>query len=149
MSPRARAAFGVLAPAPRPRARTAAAATRALAARVAFVVVVAAASSDAHAVLVRSSPAGRAAVATAPDRVLLWFNERLEPAFSGASVWSAAGVQVDRKDARVDPDDPKRLVVTLPPLSSGAYTVRYRVLSVDGHVVESSFSFTVRAPAAK
>jgi methionine-rich copper-binding protein CopC len=108
-----------------------------------------AASGDAHALLVRSAPAARAAVATAPDRVLLWFNERLEPAYSSASVWSAAGTQVDRQDARVESDDPKRLSVTLAPLSPGAYTVRYRVLSVDGHIVESSFPFTVRAPGTK
>ena len=98
---------------------------------------------DAHAVLVRSAPAARATLSTAPDRVQLWFNERLEPAFSSASVWSAAGVQVDRQDARVGPDDPKRLSVTLAPLKAGAYTIRYRVLSVDGHVVDSSFSFTI------
>lgn len=106
-------------------------------------LVLCAGSSDAHAVLVRSAPAARAAVATAPDRVLLWFNERLEPAYSSASVWNVAGTQVDRKDARVEADDPKRLSVTLAPLSPGAYTVRYRVLSVDGHIVEASFAFTV------
>jgi copper resistance protein C len=30
-------------------------------------------------------------------------------------------------------------------LAPGRYTVRYRVLSVDGHIVESSFDFTVKA----
>jgi methionine-rich copper-binding protein CopC len=112
-------------------------------------LLLSAASSGAHAVLVRSAPAARAAVTTAPDRVLLWFNERLEPAYSSASVWNASGAQVDRKDARVEPDDPKRLALTVGALAPGAYTVRYRVLSVDGHVVESSFSFTVRPPAPR
>ena len=59
------------------------------------------------------------------------------------SVWSASGEQVDQGDAGVDPDDPRQLRVTLRPLVRGAYTVRFRVLSVDGHVVESSFPFTV------
>ena len=104
---------------------------------------------EAHAVLVRSAPAARAAVATAPDRVVLWFNERLEPAYSSVSVWSEAGTQVDKKDARVEADDPKRLAVTLARLAPGAYTVRYRVLSVDGHIVESTFAFTVRPPAPR
>ena len=104
---------------------------------------------DAHAVLVRSAPAARAAVATAPDRVILWFNERLEPAYSSMSVWSAVGAQVDKKDARVEADDPKRLAVTLARLAPGAYTVRYRVLSVDGHIVESTVPFTVRPPAPR
>jgi len=102
----------------------------------------------AHAVLVRSAPAGRATLAEKPDRVDLWFNERLEPAFSRVSVWSAANAQVDAGDARVAPDDPKHLSVSLLPLAPGTYSVRYRVLSVDGHVVDSSFSFTVRAAAA-
>jgi methionine-rich copper-binding protein CopC len=44
----------------------------------------------------------------------------------------------------VGPDDPRKLSVTLPALASGRYVVRYRALSVDGHVVESSFVFTVK-----
>ena len=103
----------------------------------------------AHAVLVRSAPAARTTLAEKPDRVQLWFNERLEPAFSSVSVWSAAGTQVDAGDARVAPDDPKRLSVSLLPLPPGTYSVRYRVLSVDGHVVDSSFSFTIRGAAGK
>jgi methionine-rich copper-binding protein CopC len=43
-------------------------------------------------------------------------------------------------------DDPVRLSVGLRPLPAGTYTVRYRVLSVDGHVVEGEFPFTLRAP---
>jgi methionine-rich copper-binding protein CopC len=102
----------------------------------------------AHAVLVRSTPPGRATLAEAPARVQLWFNERLEPAFSTLEVRSATGEQVDQKDARVAPEDSKQLSATLAPLAPGTYTVRYRVLSVDGHVVNSSFTFTVRPKAA-
>jgi len=105
-------------------------------------------TADAHAVLVKSAPPGRATLAEAPSRVQLWFSERIEPAFSSLSVWSAAGTQVDQKDARVAADDPKELLVTLLPLSPGAYTVRYRVLSVDGHIVDSSFKFSVKPKAA-
>ncbi|HWC05340.1 MAG TPA: copper resistance protein CopC [Methylomirabilota bacterium] len=97
-----------------------------------------------HASLVRSSPARRATFTTAPDRVQLWFNEAIEPRFSRVSVLDAAGRPVDLGDARVEPDDPKRLAVGLKPLGPGAYRVRFRVLSVDGHVVESEFPFTVR-----
>ena len=129
------------------RAR-AAAARRLIAALAAAVLL--ATPAGAHAVLVRSTPPGRATLAEKPDRVQLWFNERLEPAFSSVSVWSSAGTQVDAGDARVGHDDAKRLSVTLPPLPPGTYSVRYRVLSVDGHVVDSSFSFTIRdKPPAK
>jgi methionine-rich copper-binding protein CopC len=98
-----------------------------------------------HAVLVRSSPAARATLTQAPGRIELWFNERLEPAYSTASVWDAAGMQVDRRDATVGPDDPKRLSIAIAPLPVGQYTVRYRVLSVDGHLVNASFVFTIAA----
>lgn len=102
----------------------------------------------AHAVLVRSLPASRAVLARSPDRVQLWFSERVEPAYSRVSVWDAGGAQVDGRDAAVSRDDPKRLDVTLPPLPPGRYTVRFRVLSVDGHVVESAIPFTL-APGAE
>lgn len=109
-----------------------------------LVAIMSSAPADAHAVLVRSVPAARAVLTLAPARVQLWFNERLEPAFSTASVWSQAGARVDRQDALVGPDDAKRLTITLPGLEPGSYTVRFRVLSVDGHIVEASFLFTVK-----
>lgn len=110
---------------------------------LATVLLVPAAAS-AHASLVKSVPGRRAVLATSPTRVQLWFNERLEPAFSRLSVWDAAGKQVDAQDVQVDTQDPKLLSVGVPVLQPGRYTVRFRVLSVDGHVVESEFPFTVR-----
>jgi methionine-rich copper-binding protein CopC len=97
-----------------------------------------------HASLVRSSPARRATLTTAPDRVQLWFNEAVEAKFSRVSVLDASGQPVDLADAHVDPEDPKRLTVGLRPLGRGTYRIRFRVLSVDGHVVESEFPFTLR-----
>ena len=103
-------------------------------------------ASAAHAVLISSSPGARAMLSRAPTRVVLKFNERLEPAFSSLSVWSADGLQVDEQDVTVGPEDSRRLSVGLPRLEAGVYTVRFRVLSVDGHVVASSFPFTIRRP---
>lgn len=97
-----------------------------------------------HAVLVKSVPAQRAVLAEPPPRVELWFNERLEPAYSKASVTNEAGVQVDLRDVAVSADDPRQLSLSLPTLTPGRYTVRFRVLSVDGHVVESTVTFTVK-----
>ena len=102
-------------------------------------------SADAHAFLIRSAPTARAALVRPPERVQLWFNERLEPAYSKVSVWDGGGQQVDARDGAVDPGEPTRLQVGLLPLVAGTYTVKFRVLSVDGHVVESEFPFTVRA----
>jgi len=103
------------------------------------------AAALAHAVLVKSVPAQRATLAESPPRVELWFNERLEPAYSKASVTTEAGVQVDLRDVAVSAEDPRRLSLSLPALVPGRYTVSFRVLSVDGHVVESKLTFTVKA----
>jgi copper resistance protein C len=97
-----------------------------------------------HAQLLKSVPARRAVLSRPPDRVELWFNERLEAAFSHLSVWDGHGMQVDLKDAQVGPDDLKRLSISVPSLEPGVYRVKFRVLSVDGHVVESEFPFTIR-----
>lgn len=109
-----------------------------------FGLVLAPELSSAHAFLVRSSPARRSVLFRVPARVQLWFNERLEPQFSSLSVWNQEGTQVDLGDAEVGPGGPKRLSVGIPPLPPGTYTVRYRVLSVDGHVVDDQFLFTLK-----
>jgi methionine-rich copper-binding protein CopC len=101
-------------------------------------------TAAAHATLVRSVPARRAVVSSAPPRVRLRFSERLEPAFARVSVWDGQALQVDLHDPRVEPDEPTELSVGLPSLGPGTYTVKFRVLSVDGHVVEGDLPFTVR-----
>jgi len=102
----------------------------------------------AHSLLVRSQPERRATVTRPPEEVRLWFSERIEPAYARVSVWDAGGKQVDAGDAAVDQADATTLAVRTPGLRAGRYTVRYRVLSVDGHIVESSFDFTVRPAVA-
>jgi len=101
-------------------------------------------TSWAHAYLMKSVPAAQSVVAHPPVRAELWFNERLEPAYSRVFVLDGHGRHVDLGNSHVDPDDPKKLSVALPELAPGSYTVRFRVLSIDGHIVESQFSFTVR-----
>jgi methionine-rich copper-binding protein CopC len=108
------------------------------------LVVLSPAVAAPHAYLVKSAPARRAILLRAPARVQLWFNERLEARFSRLSVWNREGQQVDLGDVQVGPEDPTRLSVGVPPLAPGTYTIRFRVLSVDGHVVEDQFPFILR-----
>jgi methionine-rich copper-binding protein CopC len=100
--------------------------------------------AGAHAYLVKSVPAGRATLYSSPGKIQLWFNERLESKYSSASVYGPDGQRVDAGDAQVSAEDPKQLSVALKQIPAGRYTVKFRVLSVDGHVVEQSFPFTVR-----
>ena len=100
--------------------------------------------ASAHAYLVKSVPAGRATLFSSPGKIQLWFNERLEPKYSSASVLDPEGKRVDADNAQVSAEDPKQLTVALKQMPAGRYIVKFRVLSVDGHVVEQSFPFTVR-----
>ncbi len=115
-----------------------------IAAAILGLLVLAPESGRGHAYLVKSLPVRRAVLFRAPARVQLWFNERLEAQFSRLSVWNQDGTQVDLGDVEVGRDDPTKLSVGLPALSPGTYTVKYRVLSVDGHVVENQFLFTLK-----
>ncbi|MGH7771522.1 MAG: copper resistance CopC family protein [Candidatus Binatia bacterium] len=92
----------------------------------------------------KSIPARRAILFKAPVRVQLWFNERLEPRFSSLSVTDSSGKRVDHDNPKVADEDPKQLSVGVRLLPAGVYVVKFRVLSVDGHVVEDQFPFTIR-----
>ena len=110
----------------------------------ALVLLTIATSVEAHALLVRTAPPKRAVLRDPPTQVELWFNERLEPSFATLSVSDGSGATVGNGRATVGADDRKRLTLELPALPAGTYTVRFRVLSVDGHVAEDSFNFSVR-----
>jgi copper resistance protein C len=99
---------------------------------------------SAHAYLVKSVPAQRAVLYRAPGKVQLWFNERLEPRYSSLSVSDSDGTPVAVGAAEIAADDPKRLSVAVKPLPAGRYTIKFRVLSVDGHIAEDQFSFTIK-----
>ncbi|MHB8494746.1 MAG: copper resistance CopC family protein [Casimicrobiaceae bacterium] len=98
---------------------------------------------EAHTFLDRASPAVGSVVHVAPTQLRLWFSETLEPAFSMVEVVDADGKRVDKDDQRLDPNDKSLLEVSLPVLPPGEYRVHWRALSVDTHVTEGHFTFTV------
>lgn len=98
----------------------------------------------AHALLLKTSPPRRAVLRDPPRQVELWFNERLEPAYSTVTLSGRDGALLGTGPASVGDQDNRRLSLPLPPLAPGSYTVRFRVLSVDGHLAEDSFTFVVR-----
>ena len=100
-------------------------------------------SAHAHAALLKSSPARRSSVTQSPAEVRLWFSEDLEPSYASVWVVDAAGQRLPTGPAAVDDKDKTVLSVPMRPIGPGVYTVHYRVVSVDGHVVESGFIFTV------
>lgn len=99
----------------------------------------------AHAQLVKAEPARRAILDKAPTQIRLWFNEEIEGAYTSLSVHGANKKSVSDAKPRVVSDDPKSIVLPLPDLKPGKYSVEFRVLSVDGHVVDSTFDYTVKS----
>jgi hypothetical protein len=96
-----------------------------------------------HAFLDRATPAVGSTVHTPPAEVRIQFTEELEPAFSTAHVEDTAGATVSAGDAHVDESARNVLVVPVNPLVAGRYKVIWRVLSVDTHVTNGEFRFTV------
>ncbi len=102
----------------------------------------------AHAQYERSDPGRRSIVTRPPEVIKIWFSEQLEPAYSNIIIKNKKGEQITEEKAVVDSEDTKLLSLKLPKLVPGKYTVFYKVLSVDGHVVDSKFKFKVK-PAKK
>jgi methionine-rich copper-binding protein CopC len=100
-------------------------------------------AAAAHAFLDHAVPAVGSTVHQAPAQVRLWFTQELEPAFSTVEVVDAADKRVDTGDKHLDPKDASVLEVSLPPLHPGKYRVKWHALSVDTHVTEGDFTFTV------
>ena len=97
----------------------------------------------AHSALQRAEPPVESKLKWPPSEVKLTFTGRLEPAYSTLRVRDGEDAEVDRQDARVDPSNPLLLRATLQPLERGAYTVIWRVLSVDGNVTEGRYAFHI------
>jgi methionine-rich copper-binding protein CopC len=95
---------------------------------------------QAHATLDHAEPRVGNTVATAPHEVTLWFTQKLEPAFSSITVTNAAGERVDSGKSRVSGS---QMSVTLRAGGPGTYRVNWRVLSVDTHTTDGSFTFQV------
>ena len=97
-------------------------------------------AAHAHAMLDRASPPVGSTVGAAPKEVVLSFTEKLEPKFSSIEVQNATGASVNAGRARASGTEMR---VGLKPLPAGTYKVIWRVLSVDTHRTNGSFSFRV------
>lgn len=105
-----------------------------------------AASAFAHAALVRSAPGSRSVLTQAPRSIDLCFNEAVELKFSSITLADAKGATVPLGDLQASSDQ-KCIKAPIPTIGSGVFTVRYRVRSQDGHVVEYGYQFSVKTGA--
>ncbi len=110
-------------------------------------VFLAAQPASAHGNLAESSPKPSEELDAPPERVIIWFTEPIEPAFSAISVRDSSGAEVTDGSSQFEPTEPTAMWVRLKELPNGTYTVAWRnVSSVDGHKVTGSFLFAVGEP---
>ena len=100
-----------------------------------------------HLRLEKSAPADSSVVDSAPS-VSLWFSQATELNVTRVVVRGAAGDTVPVLPLTRDRAAKSPVVAAFKsPLAAGRYTVDWRTMSADGHVVRGTFRFTVR-PAA-
>jgi copper resistance protein C len=108
-----------------------------------LIIVAGAARLEAHAFLQRAEPAVGSTVQTSPSEVRVLFTENIEPALSTVQVFDASGKEVDKRDMHLERLNHALLHISLARLEAGTYKVVWRVVSVDTHVTNGSFTFRV------
>jgi copper transport protein len=102
-------------------------------------------SASAHARLIETDPAFRERVALAPRAVILRFDQPVKAFPDSILVYASAGRLVS--DRAVSAAEGHVVRVSLRRVPRGAYTVRWRALSGDSHVISGVFTFGVRVAA--
>jgi copper resistance protein C len=97
----------------------------------------------AHAGVVKVEPGRKAVLGSSPSRIAITFSEPIEVGYASLAVFDASGREQPHGKIEVAGDDRKRLVLPVDALGPGAYTVKYRALSLDGHVVSGEYGFRV------
>jgi methionine-rich copper-binding protein CopC len=98
-----------------------------------------------HLKLKRSFPAADTVLATGPDAVRLWLTEKADLPATKITVTSAgnAAVAIAKPTRGATADAPIEAKFTQP-VGAGRYSVSWKTMSKDGHVVSGTFSFTVK-----
>lgn len=95
---------------------------------------------DAHAYLEQSFPAQESRLTEAPSEIRVKFTEGINPNVSRLILQNEAGEEIEAQQ-QANGDD--GLILELPPLEHGIYKVVWQVLSVDTHVTDGSFRFSI------
>ncbi len=99
--------------------------------------------AQAHAILEDSQPPAGGSVPGGTVTLRFRYNSRVDRARSRLTLTRPDHSQVV---LRIDPDGPPDIMTTQAELAPGAYSVRWQVLAVDGHITRGDVPFTVTAP---
>src|SRR5262249_19054287 len=110
---------------------------------VVLVALVFPATASAHATLQSTVPPFGHELQRGPVRIVLHFDQHVNVLPGSIKVLNGVGKQF-ASDARTDGTN---VVARVAPLKLGTYTVRWRAISADSHVVSGVWTFGVRVPA--
>lgn len=113
---------------------------------VGLVALVFPGAAFAHANLTETTPGFRERLEAAPPAVVVRFNEAVKVLAPDAIEVRAASGRLVSGPAELG-EDPHFVEAPLRHLAKGAYTVRWRALSPDGHLLSGVYTFGVRQPA--
>jgi putative copper export protein/methionine-rich copper-binding protein CopC len=103
-------------------------------------------AAGAHAYLERSAPLQGAELKESPTEIRLQFTEEIDAKLSQITLEDDKGNPIG---GQLSGGDARSLIYKIPKLQSGVYKVKWQVLSVDTHVTEGSFRFSVAVPLEK
>lgn len=101
-------------------------------------------TSFGHAFVTNSNPSQSQSISVSPKQIDVFFSEPVDLRYSSLKVLDSSGRQVDLGKLNYKGSDESSLVVSVPVLKDGTYTVSTSVLSqIDGHVTDNAFVFAV------
>jgi len=120
---------------------------RVLQSSIALSLLVTSWASYAEGILIKSEPKNKAEIANFDGNIKLWFSGNVGERSPSVVVVDDKGNRVDNGDSRLVLGERHRLTATTKPLTSGAYAMRYRVITEDGLIVSGVSKFSVIANA--
>ena len=110
---------------------------------IAIALVSTAGAASAHSFPEHEDPSAGATLAATPAQVTIKYDAPIEKLFDSLQVLDATGQNKAAGTPQVSADG-HELSVPVAPLSPGDYTVKWRVVCIDTHHTEGSYSFTVQ-----
>lgn len=100
-------------------------------------------TADAHATLLEMEPAERVVAEEPPDELTLTFNEPIEHDLAVVTVYDSSAKVIFSGNPDDGVEKSPELAFSLPELDDGTYTVKWDVISADGHPVDGSYAFSI------
>jgi copper transport protein len=98
----------------------------------------------AHANQLRSDPADGSVLEESPREISIWFDEPISDRFSSVQLFDVDSKPIEVTGLRRDSSDPTLLIISVPELEPGVYSILWKILSeVDGHYNQGLLVFGV------